>query len=320
MSPEDREAAIEYLCGRVGASAALELRLGDSIEAIRAAMERVKANRRYQYDKEPDWRIELLLEAAKDQAQYALRGGRYMGAMTVHSDLALTVDFSHYGRMPYWTCDESIALLLARNPDVVNWSSVQALVIASDFAARYRRMREVAERSPEMNFGKTAATPSVLAWARSMDFPVPPPLAEAVNRYRGVAVPNTSLSASPVLQSVEPPTSSRSVLAPLASDDHVVNDRPASGGTSQQVQPVAASAPQRQIKGDDASSKKGRGTEVRWTDEELGNLKAYRAEHGTKKAAERFSISEARVRHLLPQEVAPSTVTAANPFRLKAKR
>jgi hypothetical protein len=39
----------------------------------------------------------------------------------------------------------------------------------------------------------------------------------------------------------------------------------------------------------------------RWTPEVLDTLRAYRDEHGTKKAAEHFAISTARVRELLPR-------------------
>ena len=48
----------------------------------------------------------------------------------------------------------------------------------------------------------------------------------------------------------------------------------------------------------------------RWTDKALAELKAYRAKHGTKKAAEHFDISEALVRRLLPREKTPT----ATPF------
>jgi hypothetical protein len=40
----------------------------------------------------------------------------------------------------------------------------------------------------------------------------------------------------------------------------------------------------------------------RWTPEKLAELRAYRHEHGTKAAAERFGITTARVRQLLPAE------------------
>ena len=44
------------------------------------------------------------------------------------------------------------------------------------------------------------------------------------------------------------------------------------------------------------------GTPKTWTPERLGELRAYRAAHGTKQAAARFGVSEARVRVLLPSD------------------
>lgn len=46
----------------------------------------------------------------------------------------------------------------------------------------------------------------------------------------------------------------------------------------------------------------------RWTDERLAGLAAYRAEHGTKKAAKHFGISESRVRFLLPSAKNPTVI------------
>lgn len=40
----------------------------------------------------------------------------------------------------------------------------------------------------------------------------------------------------------------------------------------------------------------------RWTPEKLAELKAYRALHGTKKAADYYGITDARVRQILPSE------------------
>lgn len=52
----------------------------------------------------------------------------------------------------------------------------------------------------------------------------------------------------------------------------------------------------------------------RWTQEELDKLAKYREQHGTKAAAERFRISTARVRRLLPKSGATARPTANNPF------
>lgn len=56
--------------------------------------------------------------------------------------------------------------------------------------------------------------------------------------------------------------------------------------------------------------------DVRWTDEELAKLAAYRKEHGTKKAADHFNISTTRVRQLLPGAPSEAPATANNPFNI----
>jgi hypothetical protein len=43
----------------------------------------------------------------------------------------------------------------------------------------------------------------------------------------------------------------------------------------------------------------------KWTPEKLAELRAFRDEHGTKAAAKKFGISEARIRQLLPTETPP---------------
>jgi hypothetical protein len=44
----------------------------------------------------------------------------------------------------------------------------------------------------------------------------------------------------------------------------------------------------------------------KWTPEKLAELRAFRDEHGTKAAAKKFGISEARIRQLLPNEKPPA--------------
>ena len=50
------------------------------------------------------------------------------------------------------------------------------------------------------------------------------------------------------------------------------------------------------------------GTPKAWTPERLADLRACRKQHGTKKAAEQFGVSAARVRELLPADKLPQTI------------
>jgi hypothetical protein len=56
---------------------------------------------------------------------------------------------------------------------------------------------------------------------------------------------------------------------------------------------------------------------ARWTQEAFARLESYHAEHGTKKTAEQFGISDARVRQLMRQRkeaVEGQSRSAASPF------
>lgn len=61
-----------------------------------------------------------------------------------------------------------------------------------------------------------------------------------------------------------------------------------------------------------------RGTSKRWTPEELAELRSYKAAHGTKATAERFNISQARVRKLVPTE--PEKAAAGQPHSVWTHR
>lgn len=56
---------------------------------------------------------------------------------------------------------------------------------------------------------------------------------------------------------------------------------------------------------------------VRWTPEALTELKTYRKKHGTKKAAEKFGITEQRIRQLLPGDKPQPKGYSAFTHRLK---
>lgn len=55
----------------------------------------------------------------------------------------------------------------------------------------------------------------------------------------------------------------------------------------------------------------------RWTPQKLAELKAYRESNGTKKAAEHFGISQARIRHLLPGDKPKEKGYSAFTYRSK---
>lgn len=94
-------------------------------------------------------------------------------------------DIEYWSKVEFWTLDESIALLLGKSPEVVNWDSVSPLVNVSAFAKQYERLRNLALRATAMNRGQTAIYPdAVMAWANDMEIVMPRGLVDAFDARR----------------------------------------------------------------------------------------------------------------------------------------
>ena len=61
-------------------------------------------------------------------------------------------DFRLWVRMSYWNADEATALLLSRNPDVVNETSFKECNQVSEFSEIYRKLRILIDRAIETNY------------------------------------------------------------------------------------------------------------------------------------------------------------------------
>lgn len=126
------------------------------------------------------------LEAAFDTAKHAEEAKAFLKEEIAEkgrffSHAPAVADFDYWAKVEYWSLDESVALLLGKAPEVVNWKSIESYVNISAFAKQYERLRKLALRSQTMNRGQTAVYPSaVLAWAAEMDIPVPQELREAL--------------------------------------------------------------------------------------------------------------------------------------------
>jgi hypothetical protein len=57
-------------------------------------------------------------------------------------DRSARADYRHWIGRETWTVDQATALLLGKNPDVVDWRSINPLVYKSPFAQRYEMLRK----------------------------------------------------------------------------------------------------------------------------------------------------------------------------------
>ena len=195
-------------------------------------------------------------EAAKEAAKFYNRSNAQ-------------ADFTFWTKAEYWTFDEALALLLARNPKVVTWAAMKREMEPGltffqepgerpplpEFVHSYQKLRILAERASAMKPAQLKPV-DVVAWAHGI---------------QAVDVP-------PALQSLIPKTLFEASLEPdLLCPENGMKSMP----LEIEVKPLE-------------------GTSKKWTPEILKQLAAYRDEHGTKAAAKHFRISNARVRQLLP--------------------
>ena len=178
---------------------------------------------------------------------------------------AADADFSFWSKLEFWTFDESIALVLGKEPKAVTWTAIQreldplgAFFVnhsePSSFVRQYARIREIALRAQVMS-GDRLRPARVLLWAGQNEIVEPP--AELVALVTKRLIGQQELAAA----------------VGAATKDKV-------SLTLSNVEP---------------------GTQpIRWTPERTAELAKFKCEHGTKAAAAHFEISGARVRQLVP--------------------
>jgi hypothetical protein len=116
---------------------------------------------------------------------------------------AANADFEYWAKMEFWTTEETVALLLGKNPEVVSWGKVQpylnrvenflkerqrfgedapALDLRPDLATQYERLRKHALRASAFNHSAEKIAPSVaMQWAREYgDISIPQQLTELI--------------------------------------------------------------------------------------------------------------------------------------------
>jgi len=197
-------------------------------------------------------------QAAKNDAKEAAR---------FYNQPSALADFAYWRKVDFWTIEESVALLLGKDPSVVNsvslrgdlapdsslFSKKERPQVLPEFFRTYERLHIMLSRAEALQ-GPALRPCDVVSWAYTLKaVSVPPELMDLISA-------KTS-----------------------ANSDHDFC-KPEAGALPNQ--PRTELTPP-----------------VKWTAELLASLEAYRKAHGTKAAAKHFGISDARVRQLLPKAV-----------------
>lgn len=92
-------------------------------------------------------------------------------------------DYGHWAKCAYWSVFEGAALLLGKDPKVVNWESLRPYSTFA-FVHGYDRIVDLATRAIAWNqLTKPCGPGAFLAWAKRYDLGVPPELEAAVAKY-----------------------------------------------------------------------------------------------------------------------------------------
>ncbi len=113
-------------------------------------------------------------------------------------------DFEYWSRMSFWSAEEGIALLLGKDPELMQWSVVGDFVNdpchGSALCTAYDQLRKVLVRSLKMKELKASNTPEVfLAWALMKKLNIPQGLQEAI-AARHASAQTPSESDNPVIK------------------------------------------------------------------------------------------------------------------------
>ena len=89
-------------------------------------------------------------------------------------DRSSRADYGTWIDREQWSVDEATALLLGKNPDVVNWQTINPFVFKSKFAERYATLRQKifdAVEASKVHYSRTPA--AFLYYASSIGFVLP---------------------------------------------------------------------------------------------------------------------------------------------------
>lgn len=94
-------------------------------------------------------------------------------------------DFNYWGKMPSWTTDEAVALLLDKDPRVVNWGNISPHATSmhkkpESFAKEYQDLRDLLIRKYGTNQHTVIAPSELIEWANSVALKAPEELQEMV--------------------------------------------------------------------------------------------------------------------------------------------
>ena len=101
-------------------------------------------------------------------------------------------DFEYCSNLSYWTLEESISIVMGKDPKMVNWDSIKSHLNDSKFVKSFQRNLELAKRAVHVGELQDKNFPSVfIAWAKQTGLSIPDSLEELINKKKVVTGEST---------------------------------------------------------------------------------------------------------------------------------
>lgn len=107
-------------------------------------------------------------------------------------------ELAHWALLDAWTREESVALLLGRDPGCVSLSTIKHRQGVSRFVQAYQRLLQIVERAAPLQGGERLDPVAVLTWGLARGLNPPARLVELVEQRTGRSTrPETTAAAAP---------------------------------------------------------------------------------------------------------------------------
>lgn len=153
-------------------------------ERARLLNEEAERYREELLQKSPSEIAALVAEQKADERQKARRRAELDERTRFFHRREAAADFNFWSRAAYWTLDEAVALSLGKQPQTVNWKTIQPYLKVSPFAVEFEQRRMLATRAKDTNQLADSNLPGFfLAWANRNRMDVPTELVKAVEAH-----------------------------------------------------------------------------------------------------------------------------------------
>ncbi|MDH3195177.1 MAG: hypothetical protein OEL78_02560, partial [Hyphomicrobiales bacterium] len=187
--------AVEFLCLRMYPAklvnqARVEMGEGKSREDAEAYIEKVEIYERALRTLSEKSLMAMVEDERQQDAALLQEREEQLDRHRFFNDPKASANFPLWANRPCWSLDEATALILGKNPDVVDWAHIEPLIGVSPFAARFADiLRHLSHARDSGQLFDPVEPVRFLTWARERGVVLPQALEGCIDDRRSGAFP-----------------------------------------------------------------------------------------------------------------------------------